>query len=132
MTTERTQADTKSRTLAGDLSLMDEAVVKYHAAGYRFVDLLNYYLDNKGDSEKYMYCSPNYLVLAEVMDHEKYGRHWHVAYAASKPGVGIRYMMDLVPFKLDIISFCRYRNIHNTEEDIIKYYKWDLVYKHGT
>jgi hypothetical protein len=101
------------------LSLLDEAVVQYHSVGEDFIRLLDLYINVQDGQEKYTFIGPDYLLLGHVAEDDD-GRYWHVSYAAHrKPEKTIRLFLELAPFQLDRVRFCRYHNM-NTD----KYYSW--------
>tara|TARA_X000001388_G_scaffold77401_2_gene78051 strand:+ start:2414 stop:2860 length:447 start_codon:yes stop_codon:yes gene_type:complete len=101
------------------LSLLDEAVVLYHSIGEDFIKLLDLYINVQDGQEKYTFIGPDYLILGHV-DKDDKGRYWHVSYAAHrKPEKTIHLFLELAPFQLDRVRFCRYHNM-NTD----KYYSW--------
>lgn len=101
------------------LSLLDEAVVQYHSVGEDFIRLLDLYINVQDGQEKYTFIGPDYLLLGHVGEDED-GRYWHVSYAAHrKPEKTIHLFLELAPFQLDRVRFCRYHNM-NTD----KYYSW--------
>lgn len=114
--------------LAGELSLVDEAVVRYHSKGFRFVDLLDEHLNYRAPDERYIFSGPDYLLLGEVRE-DKDGKFWLVNYAAARSKSAIRLLMDLAPYKLDRVAFSRYRHISKDKPDIYKFYKWDTLYE---
>ena len=114
--------------LAGELSLVDEAVVRYHSKGFRFVDLLDEHLNYRAPDERYIFSGPNYLLLGEVRE-DKDGKFWLVNYAAARSKSAIRLLMDLAPYKLDRVAFSRYRHISKDKPEIYKFYKWDKLYE---
>lgn len=114
--------------LAGELSLVDEAVVRYHSKGWKFVDLLDEHLNYRAPDERYIFSGPNYLLLGEVKEDEQ-GKYWLVNYAASRDRSAIRLLMDLAPYKLDRVAFSRYRHISKDKPEIYKFYKWDKLYE---
>ena len=112
---------------AGELSLMDEAVIRYHAKGLDFLLLLDMHLNYRYPDERYIYSGPDHFILAEVIEDDE-GKFWCVNYAASRTKNAIQLLMELAPFKLDRVAFCRYRNISNDSIDKYKFYKWDKLY----
>ena len=101
------------------LSLLDEAVVLYHSVGEDFIKLLDLYINVQDGQEKYTFIGPDYLLLGHVAEDDD-GRYWHVSYAAHrKPEKTIHLFLELAPFQLDRVRFCRYHNM-NTD----KYYSW--------
>jgi hypothetical protein len=101
------------------LSLLDEAVVQYHSVGEDFIKLLDLYINVQDGQEKYTFIGPDYLLLGHVAEDDD-GRYWHVSYAAHrKPEKTIHLFLELAPFQLDRVRFCRYHNM-NTD----KYYSW--------
>jgi hypothetical protein len=77
---------TKLQTSIGEyhrLSLLDEAVVLYHAMGEDFIQLLDYYINSDSLSGKYFFGGPDYLFLIEEMADEE-GSYWHIAYASHR------------------------------------------------
>lgn len=114
--------------LIGELSLVDEAVVRYHSKGYRFVDLLDEHLNFRRPDERYIFSGPDYLLLGEVQEDDE-GKYWLVNYAASRNKSAIKLLMDLAPYKLDRVAFSRYRHISKDTPDIYKFYKWDTLYE---
>ena len=114
--------------LAGELSLVDEAVVRYHSKGWKFVDLLDEHLNYRAPDKRYIFSGPDYLLLGEVKEDEQ-GKYWLVNYAASRDRSAIRLLMDLAPYKLDRVAFSRYRHISKDKPEIYKFYKWDKLYE---
>ena len=114
--------------LAGELSLVDEAVVRYHSKGWKFVDLLDEHLNYRAPDERYIFSGPDYLLLGEVKEDEQ-GKYWLVNYAASRDRSAIRLLMDLAPYKLDRVAFSRYRHISKDKPEIYKFYKWNTLYE---
>lgn len=122
---------TTSQQLAGDISLLDEAVIKYHAAGHDFIAMLDYFLNYRPPAKRYVYSAPDYLMLFQELTDEEHGTHWSIAYAACRSGNPIKLLMDLAPYKLDTVAFSRYRHLLQGRVNEFKYYNWDKLYKHG-
>lgn len=116
---------------SGDLSLIDEAVVRYHAAGQDFIAMFDYFLNFRAPNKRYIYSAPDYLMLFQEVTDEEHGRHWQVAYAASRKKNAVRHLMDIAPYRLDIIAFSRYRHLAIGRVNEFKYYNWDRLYRHG-
>tara|TARA_R100000278_G_scaffold72120_1_gene56690 strand:+ start:286 stop:663 length:378 start_codon:yes stop_codon:yes gene_type:complete len=116
---------------AGDLSLLDEAVVRYHAKGFDFIELLDQYLNPRPHQKRYVYSSPECLILAEEDEDEEHGRFWRVVYAASRIKNPISYFFKLAPYKLDIVAFSRYRRMTTDKPDCNKFYSWDKLLKYS-
>lgn len=118
---------------AGDLSLLDEAVVRYHSKGFDFIELLDQYLNPRPHQRRYVYCTPDYLILAEVDEDEEHGKFWRVVYAASRKKNAVASFLELAPYKLDTVAFSRYRKMTKEKPDCNKFYSWDklLKYSHG-
>jgi|TARA_R110000764_G_scaffold93341_3_gene176955 hypothetical protein len=116
---------TKLQTSIGEyhrLSLLDEAVVLYHAMGEDFIQLLDYYINSDSSSGKYFFGGPDYLFLIEVMADEE-GSYWHIAYASHREKERtLHQFFDLAPFPLDRVHFCRYQKMHT--DDPYKFYSW--------
>jgi hypothetical protein len=110
--------------LAGDLSLIDEAVVRYHAKGYDFIVLFDQFLNFREPEKKYIFSAPDYLILAEDVDMGAEGRCWRVAYAASRRNTPVKHFLSLAPYKLDNVCFSRYRNITQDVPEKNKFYSW--------
>jgi hypothetical protein len=120
-----------SQQLDGDhLSMIDEAVIRYHAKGEDFIALLDQHLNFRAPEEKYVYSGPDCLVLARVEENEEHGRYWYVAYAASKNKQPIKQFLELAPYKLDSVCFSRYRHMTKDSPEINKFYKWDQIERH--
>jgi len=117
-----------SQQLDGDhLSMIDEAVIRYHAKGEDFIALLDQHLNFRAPEEKYVYSGPDYLMLGRVEEDEEHGRYWYVAYAASKNKQPIKQFLELAPYKLDSVCFSRYRNMTKDSPEINNFYKWDRL-----
>tara|TARA_B100001093_G_scaffold520277_1_gene614177 strand:- start:15964 stop:16341 length:378 start_codon:yes stop_codon:yes gene_type:complete len=114
----------KSRQLIGShyrLPLVEEAVCLYNSWGEDFWALLDEYI-NVHDEDKYIFMSKNYILLGEVLEDTE-GKYWDVAYASHRlPKKTIATFLELAPFRLDRVSFCRYHNI-----DKPKMYSWDKL-----
>lgn len=101
------------------LSLLDEAVVLYHSIGEDFIALLDQYVNIPHGQQRYCFIGPDHLLLGDVQEDE-HGKLWHVAYAAHrKPERTISTFLELAPFELDRVKFCRYHNMDNK-----KIYSW--------
>ena len=113
---------TKSQASVGELyrlPLVEEAVCLYNTRGLNFWSLVDEYI-NTENADKYVFMSKDYILLGEVLEDEE-GKYWDVGYASHrKPEKTIRMFLELAPFRLDRVSFCRYHNI-----DKPKMYKWD-------
>jgi hypothetical protein len=118
-----------SQQLDGEeLSLLDEAVIKYHAKGLDFIEILDQYMNFRAPAERYVYSSSDLLILAEVAEDEEHGRFWYVMYAAARNMVNpVEHILRLAPYKLDTVAFGRYRNIILGEPDKLKYYNWNKL-----
>lgn len=113
---------TKLKASVGEyyrLSMIDEAVVLYNTKKENFINLLDEFLNIPVGTEKYLWMAVDYILMAEVLEDEQ-GKYWDVAYAAHRiPGKTIDLFLELAPFRLDRVSFCRYHNI-----DKPKIYLW--------
>lgn len=109
----------------GDLSLLDEAVIRYHAKGFDFIELLDQYLNYRDPMRRYVFSAPDYLLLAEDTEDKEHGRFWRVVYAASRRPDAISHFLKLAPYKLDMVAFSRYRNMTTDKPDTNKFYSWD-------
>ena len=108
------------------LSLMDEAVIRYHAKGLDFIGVLDQYLNFLPPYERYVFSTPEVLLLVERAHDEEHGHFWYIMYAASRSGCGmIADFMKFAPYKLDTVAFARYRSMMLGEPDKLKYHKWD-------
>lgn len=116
---------TKSKVLIGEdhrLSMYDEACVLYNTQGQDFADLFNNIVNSPNGEQKYFFGGPDYLLLAFVKEDED-GMFWHVCYAAHRnPEFTISKFMELAPFPLDRIEFCRYHKMNSINP--FKKYKW--------
>jgi hypothetical protein len=111
----------------GDLSLIDEAVVRYHSKGFDFIELLDQYLNYRDPYKRYVYSAPDYLILAEDAEDEEHGRFWRVVYAASRREDALFYFFKLAPYKLDTVAFSRYRHMTKEKPDSNKFYSWNRL-----
>tara|TARA_E500000305_G_scaffold111014_1_gene121040 strand:- start:4963 stop:5448 length:486 start_codon:yes stop_codon:yes gene_type:complete len=114
--------------LAGELSLVDEAVVRYHSKGWKFVDLLDEHLNYRAPDERYIFSGPNYLLLGEAREDDE-GRFWLINYAAVREGTPMGIFFKFAPYKLDRVAFSRYRHISKDKPEIYKFYKWERLYE---
>ena len=117
---------TKSKVLIGEdhrLSMYDEACVLYNTQGQDFVALFNNIVNSPNGEQKYFFGGPDYLLLALVKEDED-GMFWHICYAAHRnPEYLSSKFMELAPFPLDRIEFCRYHKMNSTNP--FKQYKWE-------
>ena len=117
---------TKSKVLIGEdhrLSMYDEACVLYNTQGQDFGALFNNIVNSPNGEQKYFFGGPDYLLLALVKEDED-GMFWHVCYAAHRnPEYLSSKFMELAPFPLDRIEFCRYHKMNSTNP--FKQYKWE-------
>jgi len=117
---------TKSKVLIGDdhrLSMYDEACVLYNTQGQDFAALFNNIVNSPNGEQKYFFGGPDYLLLALVKEDED-GMFWHICYAAHRnPEYLSSKFMELAPFPLDRIEFCRYHKMNSTNP--FKQYKWE-------
>lgn len=113
---------TKSQASVGELyrlSLIEEAVCLYNTRGLNFWSLVDEYI-NTENADKYVFLSKDYILMGEVLEDDK-GKYWDVGYASHRnPKKTVRMFLELAPFRLDRVSFCRYHNI-----DKPKMYMWD-------
>jgi hypothetical protein len=119
-----------SQQLDGDeeISLLDEAVVKYHAKGLDFIELLDQYLNYRAPSERYVFSTPKLLLLAELAHDDEHGYFWYVLYAAARGGENpVAKFMEFAPYKLDTVAFARYRSMGLDTPDKIKHYNWNRL-----
>jgi hypothetical protein len=119
-----------SQQLDGDeeVSLLDEAVIRYHAKGVDFIDLLDKYLNYRAPSERYVFSTPKLLLLAELAHDEEHGYFWYVLYAAARGGEDpIAKFMQFAPYKLDTVAFARYRSMGLDAPDKTKHYNWNRL-----
>ena len=67
-----------SQQLDGDeqISLLDEAVIKYHAKGIDFIEILDDYLNFRPPYERYVFSTPQVLLLVERGHNEEHGHFW--------------------------------------------------------
>ena len=114
-----------SQELVGEyqrLSLLDEAVVRYHSIGEDFIQLLDQYINVPEGAQQYTFIGPDYILLGKVCEDEK-GKYWKVAYAAHRiKGTSIDLFLKLAPFELDRVMFSRYHNM-----DKQKTYSWKTL-----
>ena len=111
-----------------EISLLDEAVIKYHAKGLDFIELLDQYLNYRAPSERYVFSTPKLLLLAELAHDDKHGYFWYVLYAAARGGENpIAKFMEFAPYKLDTVAFARYRSMGLDAPDKIKHYNWNRL-----
>jgi hypothetical protein len=104
------------------LSLLDEAVLLYHSVGEDFIRLLDEYINVPDGQQQYTFIAPDYILLGKVCEDEK-GKYWEVAYAAHRrEGGSVELFLELAPFQLDRVRFCRYHNMDNE-----KFYNWDTL-----
>jgi len=116
-----------SQQLDGDneLSLLDEAVIKYHAKGLDFISILDQYLNFRPPYERYVFSTPDVLLLVERAHSEEHGHFWYIVYAASRGGSSlIAEFMKYAPYKLDTVAFSRYRMMSLDDPDKLKYHNW--------
>ncbi len=117
---------TKSKVLIGEdhrLSMYDEACVLYNTQGQDFAALFNNIVNSPNGEQKYFFGGPDYLLLALVKEDED-GMFWHICYAAHRnPEYLSSKFMELAPFPLDRIEFCRYHKMNSTNP--FKQYKWE-------
>lgn len=124
--------NTKRQELAGDITLMDHAVVHYHALGWDFVDLLDAFINPPLGSKRYVFSGPRYLILVEELDLEnpedpesdKIDPYWHIAYQNCLDG--LETLFKIAPYKLDKVCFMR-NKIGNITG--FRFYKWDKLQK---
>jgi len=110
------------------ISLLDEAVIRYHAKGLDFIELLDQYLNYRPPAERYVFSTPKLLLLAELAYTEERGYYWYVLYAAARGGEDvIAKFMEFAPYKLDTVAFARYRSMGLDTPDTIKYYNWNRL-----
>lgn len=122
---------TTSQQFDGRLSLLDEAVIRYHAAGQDFIAMLDYFLNYRPPAKRYVFSAPDHLMLFEEITDEEHGRHWRIAYAASRKKNAITHLMDIAPYKLDTVSFSRYRHLALGKVNKFKHYNWEKLYRYG-
>lgn len=104
------------------LSLLDEAVVLYHSVGEDFIKLLDEYINVPDGVQQYTFIAPDHILMGKVCEDEK-GKYWEVAYAAHrKEGGSVSLFLELAPFELDRVRFCRYHNMDNE-----KFYNWKTL-----
>jgi len=117
---------TKSNLSIGEyhrLSMYDEACVLYNTQGQDFGALFKEIVDSPNGEQKYFFGGPDYLLLGMVKEDEE-GLYWHVCYAAHRnPEYTVTKFLELAPFPLDRIEFCRYHKM-NTDSPF-KFYKWE-------
>lgn len=103
-------------------SLVGEAMDMYAEKDEDFLELIHYHLEQHEGSRRCIYSTPDYLILAEIRYHPEHGWHWRINYAASTQDNALSHFVEIAPFKLDKVAFCRYRNT-----DKFKYYNWDTL-----
>lgn len=111
----------KSRTLPGDLTLYDEAIINYNSVGEDFEELVSWHHRHGG----VVLHTPLWLLVG--MDIR--GEYWQIGYAAAKLPNPIKLFMDLAPYRLDKVAISRYRDIPNNTEDVFRFYSWNRLYK---
>ena len=110
------------------ISLLDEAVIKYHAKGMDFIEILDDYLNFRPPYERYVFSTPQVLLLVERGHNEEHGHFWYIMYSASRGGCSpIADFMKFAPYKLDTVAFARYRSMSLDTPDRIKYYNWNRL-----
>ena len=115
-----------SQKSVGDIPLIDQAIAYYTLQGQDFKLLFEQHFHFLHPIERYVFSSPKYLILGEVMEDKEHGKYWMVSYAASTVSNPFLYFFNLAPYKLDFIAFSRYRNT-----DKIKFYKWNKLYRYA-
>tara|TARA_Y100000361_G_scaffold153636_1_gene175999 strand:- start:2679 stop:3047 length:369 start_codon:yes stop_codon:yes gene_type:complete len=110
----------KSRTLPGDISLYDEAVILYNTVGIDFNELIMMHHLNGG----VVISTPLWFLMG--MDIR--GEYWQIGYAAAKVENPIKLFMDLAPYRLDKVAISRYRDIPKNTEDVFRFYSWERLY----
>ncbi len=108
-------------------NLIGEALEYYAKKDVDFLELFHQHMEQYEGSRRFIYNSPDYLCLAEARYDEKEKWHWRVNYLASTKDDAIAFFLNIAPFELDKVAFCRYRHISSNEEDVFKYYKWKTI-----
>jgi hypothetical protein len=106
------------------LSMLDEATVLYHTQGEDFIKLLDYYVNCQEGEQKYFFAAPTHILMGEVREDED-GSYWHVAYAASRDKNAVAMFLELAPFPLDRVHFCRYHKMNH--DNPYKFYTWKNI-----
>jgi len=108
------------------LSMIDEATVLYHTQGEDFIKLLDYYINCQEGEQKYFFSGPTHMLMGEVQEDED-GKYWHVAYASSRDANAVSMFLELAPFPLDRVHFCRYHQMNR--DDPFKFYSWKNIHR---
>lgn len=108
------------------LTLMDQAVITYHAMGENFLDLLDFYLSCHPEAERHIRTGPNFFLLFRKAGPAD-DPYWLVDYFGGSGNL-ISTMVKFMPYHLDRVAFVRYAKYRDSTlrfintAKLIKYY----------